>query len=343
MSEKERRQLFDHPAQFLKLGLDLIRSGQGRQADALARQAVVARPDDPLIAALAGRLGYARLPSYHYAMLRDTVRNAAYRQAIELFAPGRTVLDIGTGSGLQAMIAARAGAAHVHACEFQPVLAATAREIVAANGLTDRITIHACHSGRLDRVRDLGGGVDLIVSEILAHDVLGERVLPSLAHARAQLAAPGAVFLPLRASVRVALADEPALHVPLGEVEGFDLSLFNRHVKKAAVSRDYQPGFALRSVPADLLNFDFSADLAMEGRASVSLASTGGRVTGIAQWMFVELGGGATYENPPGTNPEGHWRAGYFPISAPRETDPGEAVTIGGWHNHESIAVWAER
>jgi len=342
MSGDQRRVLFDHPAHLEKMGLRLVRSGQGAQALALARQALVARPGDPLIAVLAGRILYHRIPTYHYAMLRDRPRNAAYRHAIEALAPGRVVLDVGTGSGLLAMLAARAGAAHVHACEANPMLATTAREIVAANGLTERITVHSCHSGRLDRVRDLGGGADLVVSEILAHDLLGERVLPSLAHARAELTAPGALFLPEHASVRVALAVEPDGYTPLGEVEGFDLSLFNRHVKKGRLSRDQEPGFTLRSAPADLLTFDFSAELPMEGRARATLSSLGGTVTGIAQWMHIDLGGGATYENPPGTNREGHWRAGYYPLATPRETVAGEAVSVHGWHGEDSIAIWAD-
>ena len=335
-----RAKLFDHPARFQKMGLDLVRAGQADQALALAREAVEARPGDRLIAALARRICYYRLPSYHHAMLRDGPRNAAYRKAIEALAPDRTVLDIGTGSGLLAMLAARAGAAHVYACEAEPLLAATAREIVAANGLADRITVFSRHSGKLDRQRDLGGGVDLVVSEILSHEVLGEHVLTSLAHARAELAAPGALFLPERATVRVALADDPASHEPLGMVEGFDLSLFNRHTKKDVLSRDHVPAFTLRSEPADLLTFDFAGGAKLEGRGSRTLVSRGGRVNGAAQWMHLDLGGGAIYENPPGANPEGHWRAGFYPFGFERETRAGEEIAVEGWHDFESIVIW---
>ncbi|MBN8501100.1 MAG: 50S ribosomal protein L11 methyltransferase [Sphingomonadales bacterium] len=171
MPDNKDSALFGRPAQLLRMGLDLIRAGQGDKAASLAAQALAGRPDDPVVTAVAQRLGYASIPAYHHAMLGDGARSAAYRRAIEHFAPGRVVLDIGTGSGLLAMMAARAGAAHVHACEFEPRLARTAREIIAANGFADRITVHSCHSSRLDRNRDLGGGADLIVSEILAHDV----------------------------------------------------------------------------------------------------------------------------------------------------------------------------
>ena len=101
---------------------------------------------------------------------------------------------------------ARAGAARVYACEANPMLAASARAVIAANGLADRITVFDRHSTGFDRVHDLGGGVDLVVSEVFCHKLIGEGVLGSLAHACGELAAPGALFLPERASMEVALA-----------------------------------------------------------------------------------------------------------------------------------------
>jgi len=150
------------------------------------------------------------------------------------------------------------------------------------------------------------------------------------------------ILVPAKASVRVALADDPDPHRPLRMVEGFDLSLFNRHVKAGFVRRPYQPRFALRSAPADLFSFDFSVAAAMEGRAQCDLSATGGTVTGLAQWMHIDLGGGASYENPPGSNLEGHWRAGYYPFAAPRMTSSGEIIAVGGWHDKDSIALWAD-
>ncbi|MEL7220183.1 MAG: 50S ribosomal protein L11 methyltransferase [Bacteroidota bacterium] len=43
-------------------------------------------------------------------------------------------MDIGTGSGLLAMMAARAGAQEVVACEMNPLLAEAASQIVEQNG-----------------------------------------------------------------------------------------------------------------------------------------------------------------------------------------------------------------
>lgn len=342
MPDETRTDLFAHPAQLLVMGQRLIDAGKGDQALILAQLAVAARPGDPLIAQIARQFGYYKVPAYHHAMLRDHARNGAYRRAIEVAAPGRVVLDIGSGSGLLAMMAARAGAAHVHTCEMLPQLAVTARAIIVANGLADRITVHACHSGKLDRQRDLGGGADLIVNEILSHDVVGEEILPALAHARAELAAPGALVLPEKASVRVALAQEELPFEPLDEVEGFDLSLFNRHVKGGSLRRPARPACALRSAPGDLLTFDFTGEIALEGRGEAVLHADGGTINCIAQWINVDLGPGGTYENPPGVNPEGHWRAGLYAVDPAGTPAAGTPVAVHGWHGRNSIQVWAD-
>jgi type II protein arginine methyltransferase len=176
------------PARFLELGQQLAADKAGGLAIALVERALAVHGDDPLWQALADAVLRHEVPTLHARMLRDGLRNAAYRAAIERYAPGRKVLDIGTGSGLLAMMAARAGAAKVYACEANAMLAAAARTVIAANGLADRITVFDRHSGKLDRMRDLNGGVDLVVSEVFSDCLVGEGVLETLAHARSELA-----------------------------------------------------------------------------------------------------------------------------------------------------------
>ena len=52
-------------------------------------------------------------------------------------APGGTVLDVGTGSGVLAIAAAKLGARSVLALDADPVAVAVARENVAGNGVAD--------------------------------------------------------------------------------------------------------------------------------------------------------------------------------------------------------------
>ena len=82
------------------------------------------------------------VPQWHFAMLNDDRRVEAYRRAINTAVrSGDVVLDVGTGSGLLAILAARAGAQRVYACERVERIAAKAREIIASNGLSDRIEV----------------------------------------------------------------------------------------------------------------------------------------------------------------------------------------------------------
>eukprot|EP00329_Picozoa_sp_Boothbay-MS584-11_P000331 5536_4 len=65
---------------------------------------------------------------WHFRMLDDARRNQAYADAIavalaDLPADQRTVLDIGTGTGLLAMLATRAGATQAWACDCSTVMA----------------------------------------------------------------------------------------------------------------------------------------------------------------------------------------------------------------------------
>ena len=76
-------------------------------------------------------------------MLRDRVRTESYKAAIELNPDAfrdKIVLDVGCGTGILSIFAAKAGASHVYAIDAAGV-ATYAREIVRTNGLSDKITV----------------------------------------------------------------------------------------------------------------------------------------------------------------------------------------------------------
>jgi type III protein arginine methyltransferase len=338
MTNLKPTSIHDSPEHFLGMGLRLIEAGMGDKAAALARQALVERGEDALLGALAGLILTTNVPSFHRTMLRDDLRNAAYRKAIESMAPGKRVLDIGTGSGLLAMMAARAGATHVYACEVNPMLAATAREIIAANGLAERITVITAHSNKLDRERDLGGGAELVVSEIFSNNVIGEGVLSSLADARGRLCIPGAVFLPQSAAIRVGLADLDRVKPWAGQVEGFCISLFSRHLPNSYTRRHDMPGLTLRNGVADLFSFDFLSDISQVEYSNVTLVVEDGPVNGIVQWLRLELAPGISYENVPGASAGSHWGLTCYPLAEERVV--GDNVVVHGWHDQAHLAIW---
>ena len=75
----------------------------------------------------------------HAWMVSDGVRMGAYQAALRRAVhPGCTVLDIGTGMGIFALLAAKLGASRVYAIEPSEIIYA-AEWIARDNGLDDRI------------------------------------------------------------------------------------------------------------------------------------------------------------------------------------------------------------
>lgn len=238
----------------------------GDTAAALAafeQAAKLAPENEDIRAALSGLLS-GMIPGWHLPMLADTARNEAFSAAIEkAVRPGMTVLDIGTGSGLLALMAARAGAAKVIACEAHPQIADAAATIVARNGFAERITVIARRSTELDPEKDLPRRADLLVSEILDAGLIGEGMLPTSRDALRRLVRPGAQVIPAAAQVLAQVVTLPQLRMvnPLREICGFDLSPFDRFRNRSAhgvVRLDHEPYQALSEV-APVLRIDFAA------------------------------------------------------------------------------------
>jgi protein arginine N-methyltransferase 1 len=131
-------------------------------------------------------------PSGHVAMLNDRIRTSSFLAGInEVVTPEDVVVDIGTGTGVLAVAAARAGAKHVYALEASEI-GESAEAIFEANGLADRITLVRGWSTRIA----LPEPADVLVSEIIGNDPLGEEVLQVTMDARKRLLRPEARLIP---------------------------------------------------------------------------------------------------------------------------------------------------
>jgi ribosomal protein L11 methyltransferase len=88
-------------------------------------------------------------------------------EALErLVQPGARVLDLGTGSGILAIAAAKLDAGAVTAVDNDPVAAKTARENVSTNGVREIVTVV---KGSLGNV---AGRYDLVLANILAQVIV---------------------------------------------------------------------------------------------------------------------------------------------------------------------------
>lgn len=143
----------------------------------------------------------------HQEMLSDYVRTEAYRDSMyknkNLF-KDKIVMDIGCGTGILSMFAAKSGAKHVYAIEMADVYK-VAQEIVKKNGFGDKITI--LH-GKIEEVELPVPKVDIIVSEWMGYLLLFEGMFDSVLWARDKYLAPGGMLYPDRAVIKIAGIDD---------------------------------------------------------------------------------------------------------------------------------------
>ncbi|WP_162184948.1 methyltransferase domain-containing protein [Allokutzneria albata] len=143
-------------------------------------------------------------PQAYEFMIADQLRTDAYREAVRKLAPGRVVLDIGTGQdAIWAVTAAQAGASRVYAIEVIPEAAKLAREAVDRAGVADRVTVLEGLSTDIE----LPERVDLLVSEIIGTIGGSEGAEAVLDDARRRFLKPGGLSIPHRCVTTVAAVD----------------------------------------------------------------------------------------------------------------------------------------
>lgn len=152
---------------------------------------------------------YGSYSSYyiHEEMLKDTVRTNAYRRAIEdnpdAF-KGKIVLDIGCGTGILSIFAARAGAKHVYAIENAEI-ALYAQEIIKRNNLSSQITVI---KGKMEEIKLPVDKVDIIISEWMGYFLLYESMLDSVLWARDKYLNPNGLMFPDKVQMYVAALED---------------------------------------------------------------------------------------------------------------------------------------
>ncbi|XP_075143797.1 protein arginine N-methyltransferase 9 isoform X2 [Leptodactylus fuscus] len=122
---------------------------------------------------------------WHFVMLNDVKRNQMYQKAIEnaVQAGCKTVLDIGTGTGILSMFAQSAGAPHVYACEVSKTMYDLACEVVATNHMDGKIKLLHMKSHDVRVPEHLPEKVSLVVTETVDAGLFGEGILETLIHA----------------------------------------------------------------------------------------------------------------------------------------------------------------
>lgn len=163
----------------------------------------------------------------HEEMIKDKVRTGSYKKAIddnaEIF-QGKIVLDIGCGTGILSIFAAKAGAKHVYGIEFADI-ADYAKEIVKENNLSSKITII---KAKVEDVELPVKKVDIIISEWMGYFLIYESMLDTVLYARDKWLDKNGYILPDRARIFLAsIEDGEYRHNKVdswNNVYGFDFS-----------------------------------------------------------------------------------------------------------------------
>ncbi|MDQ6839666.1 MAG: 50S ribosomal protein L11 methyltransferase [Actinomycetota bacterium] len=280
-------------------------------------------------------------PPIHIAMLDDRTRTSSYLGAIsQVVREGDVVVDLGTGSGVLAVAAARAGASRVYAMEATSI-GRWARAVFDANGYGDKIHLVSGWSTRVD----LPERADVLVSEMVGDEPLAERMLEVTLDARRRFLKPNARLLPHQ--VRVFGLPVTIPNRELGS-RTFNADNVRRWRSWYGVdftpllgSRRTEPGsfyirpqraanWAAISDPVLLAEVDLSTfnTLRVSGTGS-GIVTHAGRVDGVLVHFEVHLAQNYTISTDPRhADRRNHWRAPVWLLPDSVSMDEGDRFTV---------------
>lgn len=261
----------------------------------------------------------------HKDMLQDVVRTSAYAEAIRaVVAPGTRVLDFGSGTGVLAIFAARAGG-NVDAIE-RTAMVVHAREIAARSGCPQIRFHHADHESFVG-----DSSVDVIVSEWMGHAVFYESMLEPLILLRRRWLRAGGVMIPASLGLECALVTDEALYEdgsfletqPYGIDFGPIADLPLRQSRLVVLEEDQISGPVCCLGTLDMATIErtperFRATLELEREATTY---------GLLVWFDALLAPGVTLGTGP-HHPPTHWRQVFLPFPQPVPITPGQPVHV---------------
>jgi len=286
---------------------------------------------------------YAEL-DIHEEMLKDVPRMEAYSRAIKFHGAewaqhgDITVVDVGSGTGLLAVLCAHAGAKRVVAVEASR-LAYFLRQVVETNCPAGIVQVHECRAEDLQLPSEGGPTVDVIVSEWMGYCLLFENMLPSVLAVRDRYLKPGGVMLPSRCRLQMAPLEDTVWRESKvdfwRDVQGIDMSAL---VPLASATACGQPQHRLVA-PGALIGPAFEVavlDLAtvrepelrcFEVPLSLEVPA-GRRLDGFVAWFECEFGSAGWLLSTAPSEAPTHWRQTVFCLRQPLEG--GGGLEVGG-------------
>lgn len=322
-----------------RLALGLRERKQRDRALQLARQARSGDDADGVVNGLTYWAVESLFPPWHFAMLNDHRRTRHFRQALEdVVTPSSVVLEAGAGAGLLSLLAARAGAEHVYACEHIPELASLARKIIAENGYADRITVISKPIEDLRVGVDLPSAADILLFDHISCDVLGYGAMAVL-EAASLLTRPGASVVPCAVDLRGRIIDCASLaqKTRVDQVETFDFSLANQFAPPFLTISNFARDLRHLSGSFDIFHFDFGCPLDRQRQRTIEVAVThGGTAHGLMIWLNIWFRPELGYETSDFDHPDFR-RPQFMPFVRPLVVEEGECLKLRLCHDRSHV------
>ncbi len=261
---------------------------------------------------------------------KSKIRVDAYAEALrQTIVPEHSVvLEIGTGAGFFALLAAKFGARHVYAIDPSPSVH-IGRELAAANGVEHRITFMQEHSTQVT----LPERADVIVSDIRGSLPWWQHHILSIADARERLLAPGGVLIPGQDTVWAAVVCAPKLYEP--HVTPWDDNAYNLDLS-AARGRTTNHHHKGRVKPEQLLvepqlvaTLHYPTITSPHTQAALHwIATDTDRAHGLSVWFDAELVPGIGYSNAPSASHIPIYSQMFFPWTEPVDLVEGDRIAV---------------
>ncbi len=297
----------------------------------------------------------ATVVQLHTRMLNDQPRTRAFLSATaEVVRPGDVVVDLGTGTGILAMAAARAGARKVYAIEAGPV-GPIARKLFAANGLADRIELVEGYSTDMQ----LPERADVLVTETFGNSPLSEEVLEIVLDARQRLLKPDARIVP--GSLRVfgtpisVPPEERSQYLftpdrlerwrewygidftPLG---GVDRNALLTHWLDSRKVVDWEPLAA--AAPLTDIDLTSLSDASVRGTADVPVRKKG-VLSGVAIHFDLRLSPSVSHSTDPRqSDADNHWTVPIYFFVEPMDVRRGDVLQISYSYDPADKEEWID-
>ncbi|NXY70429.1 ANM3 methyltransferase, partial [Glareola pratincola] len=272
---------------------------------------------------------------YHFDIyLKDKVRTESYRDFIyqnpHIF-KDKVVLDVGCGTGILSMFAAKAGAKKVIGVD-QSEIVYQAMDIVRLNKLENIITLV---KGRIEDVDLPSEKVDVIISEWMGYFLLFESMLDSVIYAKNKYLAEGGSVYPDICTISLVAVGDMNKHADKllfwEDVYGFDMSCMKKAVIPEAVVEVLDPNTLISTASvikridcntASTPGLEFSSDFTLT-------ITTSTKCTAVAGYFDIFFEKNCHNKVLFSTGPQctkTHWKQTVFLLEKPIPVEAGDAL-----------------